>query len=86
VFAQRVEQADARLEFDDVLSAVDLERHRDARWAYDGALGLDKCHGVASFMAGWLTERAMRSGAAVAGCWLLLIGLTSSSEHAAQRR
>ena len=66
VLAQRVQQADARLEFDGVLSAVDLERHRDARWADDGETGLDKCHGTASFMAGWFdsesaAERAFAS-------------------------
>jgi hypothetical protein len=54
VVAQRVQRADARLEFDDVPSDVDLERHWAARWAYDGATGLDKCHGTASFMAGRL--------------------------------
>jgi hypothetical protein len=53
VFAQRIQQTDARLEFDGALSAVDLERHRDARWAHDGATGLDKCHDAASFIAGW---------------------------------
>jgi deazaflavin-dependent oxidoreductase (nitroreductase family) len=64
VLALRIQETDPRLRFDDVLSPVDLERHRNARCADHGALGSDKSHGPASRTADW-SRRASRRPAGV---------------------
>src|SRR3954447_15895555 len=67
VLAECVQQADPRLQVDDVPSAVDLERHPNAPRSFNVPMNVEKCHGAASPTAGMSREHLAVSRTFVPG-------------------